>query len=95
MPNGWFNPDANTSLRGSPSSDGRSTRMRPEPLSGTNTSPLGATRIWRGRSSPAANRLAWNPAGTNGFSVPVRGATHTPFALDPARLAGGRSAGLM
>jgi hypothetical protein len=69
--------------------------MRPEPLSTTNTSPLGATRIWRGPSSPAANRLTWNPGGTTGFSVPVRDATRTKLALDAERFADGRSAARM
>jgi hypothetical protein len=58
-----------------------------EPLSATNTWPLGATRIGRGLSSPDANRLTWNPGGTDGYSVSARVATCTSFALYPA---GGR-----
>ncbi len=74
---------------------GRSTRMRPAPLSATKMSPLGAVRMIRGPARPDANRLTSKPFGTIGFCSLVRCTIRTKFRADSAISGAGKSCALI
>ena len=93
MPSGPNRADANTEDCGAASPFGRNTTMRAAPLSATNTSPFGATRMSRGPVQPDANKLTAKPAGTVGLCASVRRTFVTKFLADPPGLGGGRSCG--
>jgi len=57
------------------------------------TSPLGATRIWRGPLSPSANNSILNPAGTFGTTEGGRRTIGGPWAVEGVAPGFGKSSG--
>ena len=74
MPNGRPRPSAKTAP--SPARflapEVLKTRMRPAPVSATNTSPFGATRMTRGSASPCAKSSTAKPGGAFGACPSLR-----------------------
>src|SRR5437899_2565337 len=97
MPNGRFSPVAKTSLVAglvAPSAL-RRTRMRPELVSTTKISPLGAVRIIRGPLSPLANSSTLKPAGTCGTADAGRDTTRDELLLEGVAPGLGKSCGVI
>ena len=86
-------PDAKTSVSlGLPAPPlGRSTLMRPDRLSATNTSPFGATRIARGPARPLAKIWTAKPGGALRWAPSGRRMTRTTLSADALELGGGMS----
>src|SRR5580698_8395870 len=76
-----------------PSSESRSTRIRPERVSATKISPFGAVLISRGPLNPSARSSILNPAGTCGIAEAGRGTTCETLADEAVAPGFGKSEG--
>src|SRR5229473_3355814 len=94
MPNGLFNPEANTSFTSAlpAPSAARKTRTSPALLSAIKRSPLGAVRMRRGFERPPRNSSTLKPSGTCGQASAGRLTSFGPLTTESVAKGFGKSA---
>src|SRR6266852_4830568 len=94
MPNGLFNPEANTSFTSAlpAPSAARKTRTSPALLSAIKRSPLGAVRMRRGFERPLRNSSTLKPSGTRGQASAGRLTSFGPLTTESVAKGFGKSA---